>query len=147
MKTSNKLLEFKTEKIFHFIDFTSKAKEFLDSSKIEEGFLNVQILHTSAALILNENEPLLLEDIRNHLEESAPQEKDYKHDNLAKRTVNVCDNECKNGHSHCNAINLLSTITLCVIKGRLQLGQWQSLMLVELDSARHRKVQLQIIGK
>ncbi len=147
MKIKNKTLEFQTEKIFYFIDFTSEAEKFLDSCDIENGFLNVQIMHTSAGLVLNENEPFLLEDIRDHLEKSAPRSRDYKHNNLEERTVNVCENECENGHSHCNAIQLPATVTLNVVGGKLQLGQWQRIMLVELDRARHRKVQLQIIGE
>jgi len=147
MRAENKILEFKTKEIFDFIDFTSEIKEFVDGAGIESGLLNIQIMNTSAGLILNENEPLLLEDIKENLERRAPSDKEYRHDDLTKRTVNVCEDECRNGHSHCNAIYLPSTITLNITGGELQLGTWQSAMLVELDSARERKVQLQIIGE
>ncbi len=147
MKIKNKILEFQTKEIFDFIDFTNQLKDFVNLSGIKEGILNIQLLNTSAGLMINENEPLLLEDIKENLENRAPRSKNYRHDDLTKRTVNVCENECQNGHSHCNAIYLLTTITLNIIRGELQLGQWQSLMLVELDSARLRKVQLQAMGE
>ncbi len=146
MKIENRLLKFDTKKIFDFIDFTEKLKVFVKTSKIKEGILNIQLMHTSAGLIINENEPLLLEDIKEKLEDNAPQSKDYRHDDLTKRTVNVCVDECKNGHSHCNAIYLPTTITLNILNGVLQLGRWQSILLIELDSARHRTVQLQVMG-
>ncbi len=146
MKIKNELLKFKTKKIFDFIDFTEKLKKFVEVSEIKEGILNIQLMHTSAGLIINENEPLLLEDIKDKLEDTASQSKEYRHDDLTKRTVNVCVDECKNGHSHCNAIHLPSTITLNILNKKLQLGRWQSVLLVELDSARHRTVQLQVLG-
>lgn len=143
----NKTLEFQTEKAFHFIDFTKEVKEFAKVTGIKEGFLNIQIMHTSAGLILNENEPFLLEDIKENLENNAPRSKNYKHNDLTERTVNVCEDECQNGHSHCNAIHLPATVLLNIINGEVQFGQWQSILLVELDSARFRKVQLQVMGE
>ncbi len=147
MTIKDKILDFQTEKIYHFIDFTDKVKNFVKEAGISKGIINIQILNTSASILLNENEPLLLKDIEKKLENLSPKDNDYEHDNLLKRTVNVCENECKNGHSHCKAIHLPSTITLNVIKGKLQLGKWQSIMLLELDSARQRKVQFQLMGE
>ncbi len=147
MISQSKLLEFQTKDIFHFIDFTKKIKNFVEECDVKNGLVNIQIMHTSAGLIINENEPLLLEDIKEKFEENASQTQNYRHDDLTKRKVNVCDDECENGHSHCNAIYLQTTITLNIISGKLQLGQWQSVMLVELDRSRPRKIQLQLIGK
>ncbi len=147
MIIKDKLLKFHTDKIYKFIDFTDKIKDFIEESGVIKGIINIQILNTSASLILNENEPLLLKDIEKKLEELSPRNNNYEHDDLTKRTVNVCENECRNGHSHCNAIHLLSTITLNIIEKKLQLGIWQSVMLIELDSGRERKVQLQIMGE
>ncbi len=147
MTIKDKLLKFQTEKIYQFIDFTEKVKAFVKEERVQSGIINIQILHTSASLVFNENEPLLLGDIERKLENLSPKNDNYAHDDLTKRTVNVCDDECRNGHSHCNAIHLPSTITLNVIRGKLQLGRWQSIMLLELDSARQREVQLLFIGE
>ena len=147
MKTKNTTLSHQTKGLFDFIDVTSEVKKFVSESSVKNGLVNIQIMHTSAALIFNENEPLLLEDIKNNLEEQAPKSASYQHDNFDKRTVNVCKNECVNGHSHCKAIRLPSTVTLNLIDGKLQLGQWQSIILAELDSPRPRKIQVQVIGE
>jgi len=146
MKITNKTIEFQTKEALEFIDFTDKIEEFVKESQIKDGLVNIQILHTSAALIVNENEPLLLEDFKENLKKTAPKDLVYQHNDLTKRTVNVCPDECLNGHSHCRAIHLLVSATLNLIDGKLQLGQWQRIFLIELDRSRERKVQIQIIG-
>ena len=146
MKIENKTIEFRTKEIFDFVDVTHELKDFIKKSQIKDGLINVQILHTSAALIVNENEPLLIEDFKKNIESTALSAEIYKHDNLSIRTVNICKDECINGHSHCKAIHLLVNATLNIIGGELQLGQWQSVFLVELDRSRKRKIQMQIIG-
>lgn len=147
MKTANKTLEYQTKGEFDFIDITDQVKKFVEDCQIKNGLANIQIFHTSAALIVNENEPLLLEDIKRNLENCSSKSQNYEHDNFSKRTVNVCNDECVNGHSHCKAIHLSFNATLNVIEGKLQLGQWQSIIFVELDRPRPRKIQIQVIGE
>ena len=146
MNIKNKTIEFQTKDLFDFVDFTDKVEEFIKESKVKDGIVNIQILHTSAALVCNENEPLLIEDFKKNIENSASSSDIYQHDNLTIRTVNVCDNECINGHSHCKALHLLVNVVLNIVGEKLQLGRWQRVFLVELDRPRKRKIQMQIIG-
>ena len=146
MKIFNKTIAVKSKGLFDFIDITEKIKEFVSESQIKNGLINIQILHTSAALIVNENEPLLIEDFKKNLEEIAPKDSKYQHDNLKKRTVNICPKECINGHSHCKAIHLLVNATLNLMNNELQLGEWQRIFIAELDRPRERKIQVQIMG-
>jgi len=143
----SKTIEFKTLKTLDFIDITEKIEEFIKESQIKNGLVNVQILHTSAALMVNENEPLLIEDFKRNIENIAKSTENYNHDDFDRRTVNMCDNECRNGHSHCKAIYFLVNTTLNLIDKKLQLGQWQRVFLVEMDRPRPRKIQIQIIGE
>lgn len=147
MKTANKILEYQTKEMFDFRDITDQVKDFIKESQISNGLVNIQSFHTTAVLILNENEPLLIEDIKKNLEKTAPESIDYNHDDFSRRTVNMCDDECANGHSHCKALHLSANITLNLIDGKLQLGTWQRMLFVELDRARPRKVQIQILGE
>lgn len=146
MKILNKTIEFQTKDKFDFIDITDKVKDFVAKSQLKDGLVNVQILHTSAAIILNENEPLLIEDFKNNLEKTASKTLNYQHNDLNKRTVNICPDEYINGHSHCQAIHLLVNVTLNLINGKIQFGQWQRILIVELDHSRKRQVQIQILG-
>jgi secondary thiamine-phosphate synthase enzyme len=148
MATAIKEFNIKTKGKFDFIDLTERVKDFVRKSKIKNGFVNIQTLHTTASVFVNENEPLLLQDFKNHLEEMAPQKsKNYNHDDFERRTVNLCNDECKNGHSHCKAIHLPVNITLNLINNEIQLGQWQRILFVELDKAKERKVQIQAMGE
>ncbi len=147
MKVRNKTIEYKTKGEFDFIDATNDVKSFVKESGIKNGLVNVQSLHTTIAVILNENEPLLIEDMKKNLESTGSKGLTYNHDDFGRRTVNLCDGECANGHSHCRAIHLPSSIVLNLIDGKIQLGQWQSVMIVELDRPKERRIQIQVIGE
>ena len=147
MKIVNTTIELQTKQEFDFIDLTDTVKAFVKESQIKNGFLNIQTLHTTAAIIVNEKEPLLLEDFKRHLENLSPKTLKYNHDDFKKRTVNLCADECINGHSHCKAILLSVNVSLNLIKGEIQFGQWQRILLVELDRTRKRKIQIQILGE
>lgn len=146
VKIKSKILEFKTKKEFEFIDFTEKVLDFVKEAKIKGGLVNIQSLHTTATVIVNENEPLLIEDMKKNFREVAKKDIYYGHNDFGIRTVNMCDDECKNGHSHCLAAYMPTNVTLNLIDGKFQLGQWQRIFLIELDHSRPRKVQIQIVG-
>lgn len=147
MNIIHKTLEFQTKGEFDFIDFTDEIKKFITDSQIKNGLVNIQTLHTTASLFLNENEPLLLNDFKTHLSQISPKNAVYNHDDFKRRTVNICENECVNGHSHCAALHFPSNLVLNVIDNKLQLGQWQRIFLVELDKSKLRKAQIQIVGE
>jgi len=145
--TKNKTIEINSKEQFDIVDLTDKIESFVKESGIKDGLVNIQTLHTSAAILVQENEPLLLEDIKKSLERIAPQDIDYSHDDFDKRTMNMCDDECRNGHSHCKAVSLPTSVTLNLVDSKLQLGTWQRVMFIELDRARSRKIQVQILGE
>ena len=145
--TKNKIIEIKSKEQFDIVDLTDEIVSFVKESKIKNGLVNIQSLHTTAVVFVQENEPLLLEDIKKSLERIAPQNIDYNHDDFGRRTVNMCDDECRNGHSHCKAVCLPTVVTLNLIEGEIQLGTWQKILFIELDRARPRKIQIQILGE
>lgn len=147
MKISHKTLEFQTKGEFDFIDFTNEVEKFVSTSRIKNGLVNIQIMHTTASLFLNENEPLLLEDFKKHLSRISPKSAAYNHNDFTKRSVNMCDGECQNGHSHCEALHFPSNLVLNIADGKMQLGQWQRIFLTELDKPKLRKVQIQVMGE
>jgi secondary thiamine-phosphate synthase enzyme len=65
---------------------------------------------------------------------------------MASRTVNLAPDERANGHAHCRALLLGPTALLNVADGRLQLGRWQRVFLVELDGPRRREISVQVLG-
>jgi secondary thiamine-phosphate synthase enzyme len=130
-----------------FIDLTDRLEALVAQSGIRFGFVNVQSLHTTAGIVVNENEPLLLSDFAKVLERSAPAHAVYRHDDLALRTVNLTADERVNGHAHCRALILGLSACINVIYGRLHLGAWQRVFLVELDGPRDREISVLILGE
>ncbi|HEX4945468.1 MAG TPA: secondary thiamine-phosphate synthase enzyme YjbQ [Blastocatellia bacterium] len=142
----HRTLQFHTQEALQFIDLTALLLQFVDDSGISHGFLNVQTRHTTTAIIINENEPLLLEDLKKSLERLAPSTVSYQHDDFDIRTENLTPDERPNGHAHCKALFLRSSETLNIVNGELDLGRWQRVFLLELDDARPRTVSLTILG-
>lgn len=135
-----------TEHPTQFIDLTLDLETFVAASGVDAGLLNVQSLHTTAAIVVNEHEPLLLTDIAGLLDRLAPADDIYRHDNITLRTVNCVLGEPPNGHSHCRALLLGSAAALNVVSGALHLGRWQRVFLVELDGPRVRDVSFLLLG-
>ena len=130
-----------------FIDLTDRLASLVAASGIRAGLINVQSLHTTLGIIVNEHEPLLLADFATLLEKTAPRQAGYRHDDAAVRTVNLTAGERVNGHAHCQALLLAPSACLNVVDGRLRLGQWQRVFVVELDGPRKREISVAILGE
>jgi secondary thiamine-phosphate synthase enzyme len=136
-----------TEQPTEFIDLTESLEELLAESRIVTGFVNVQSLHTTAAIVVNEGEPLLLDDFECFLRKTAPDDVPYLHDDETIRTVNLNPGERPNGSSHCRALLLGTSACLNIVSGRLLLGRWQRVFLAELDGPRSRDISVLVIGE
>ena len=136
-----------TERPMEFIDLTDRVEAIAAQTGIHAGLVNVQSLHTTTAVVINEHEPLLLADFDALLARTAPCGESYRHDDMRVRTVNVVPGERANGHAHCRALLLPSSAVINVADGRLQLGRWQRIFLVELDGPRERDVSVMVFGE
>ena len=139
-------LEYTTEIGPSFLDITEDVHRAVEDSGLRWGHVTIFSNHTTAAIRLQENEPLLIEDLKDFLRRIAPQEGYYRHNDFEIRTVNMHADEPKNGHSHCQHVLLSSSETVPLLDGRLQLGQFQSVFLIELCQARERRVTVSIMG-
>jgi secondary thiamine-phosphate synthase enzyme len=139
-------LRLRTTQATEFIDLTDRLARLVDEWGLRIGVINVQTLHTTAAIVVNEHEPLLLQDFRALLERTAPEAASYSHDDMSRR-AGVPDGERANGHAHCRALMLPSSACLTVADGRLLLGRWQRVFFVELDGPRTREITVLMIGE
>jgi len=146
MRIYHELILLKTQECLQFIDLTDRVAGVVQKSGVRNGFVNIQTKHTTTAIVVNENEPLLLEDMKRVLEKIVPQHVEYQHNNFSIRTVNLCPGEYDNGHSHCKAMLLGTSETLNILNGKIQLGRWQRIFFIELDRARERTVSIMVIG-
>lgn len=147
MKTRTYRISLDTTKAPEFIDITDRVCGFIQDSQVLSGFAVVYSKHTTAAIKINENEPLLLKDMGEFLERMASRNGDYGHNDFSIRTVNMTEDECPNGHAHCQHLLLGTSENIPIIDGQLQFGRWQRIFLIELDMPRPREVLVQVIGE
>ena len=147
MITKSFCKKFETKCAPEFIDITEWVAQCVAESEIANGFAVVYSKHTTAAIKINENEPLLLQDMAEFLEKISPRENGYQHNNFDIRTVNMNDDESPNGHAHLQHLLLGTSETVPVIDGEMQFGTYQSVFFIELDHPRLREVMVQVVGE
>ena len=122
---------------------TERPTEFIDLTEHVEEI----IARSPAAIVVNEGEPLLLDDFECFLRRNAPDDVPYLHDDETIRTVNLNPGERPNGSSHCRALMLGTSACLNIVSGHLLLGRWQRVFLAELDGPRSRDISVLVIGE
>jgi secondary thiamine-phosphate synthase enzyme len=133
-KVSNAKLNFTTAGELEFVDLTDKVTEFVSESGIRNGIVHAFAPHATGVLILTENDPDLIEDIRKFIENLVPTHGGYKHPS--------------NAHSHLRSMLLPPDKTMPIIDGHVQFGTWQSLLFLETDVyPRNRTIILQALGE
>ncbi len=146
MKLHREVLQMCADEAPEFIDITAYVLDVVEASGVEHGTVTVFSRHTTAAVKINENEPLLLQDMACFLERFAPQDADYRHNDFEIRTANMTEDECPNGHAHCQHLLLSASETIPIVEGRAILGRWQSVFVIELDRPREREIVIQVQG-
>jgi len=139
-------LELETTAAPGFHDITEEVCAVVADSGVSHGYVTVFSVHTTAAIRINENEPLLLRDMARTLRQIAPSNAYYEHNDFGRRTVNMNEDECANGHSHCQHLFLSSSETIPVVNGAPALGQYQSIFVIELDHPKVRQVLVTVVG-
>ena len=147
MKTQSFCLNVNTQKAPEFIDITDWVCQCVAQSKVSNGFAVVYSKHTTAAVKINENEPLLLQDMVSFLEKFSPRNGGYQHNDFSIRTVNMNPDEAPNGHAHLQHLLMGTSETVPVIDGLMQFGRYQSIFFIELDHPRSREVMVQVVGE
>ncbi len=147
MKHQSFCLRVDTQKAPEFIDITDWVSQCVAQSKVSNGFAVVYSKHTTAAVKINENEPLLLQDMAKFLEKFSPRKGSYSHNDFSIRTVNMTPDEAPNGHAHLQHLLLGTSETVPVIDGLMQFGRYQSIFFIELDHPRTREVMVQVVGE
>ena len=129
-----------------FIDLTERVVDAVGRAGVDAGVCVVYSKHTTAAIAINEKEPLLIEDMEHFLDRIAAREAYYGHNDFTIRTMHMHEDECPNGHSHCQHLFLGTSEHIPIVNGRLVFGEWQRVFLIELDMARSREVLIQVMG-
>ena len=115
-----------------FYDFTDQTISWLNKQKIKNGNLNINILHTSASLVVQENaDPDVLYDLKHFFDQLVPMDnKLYKH------TVEGKDDM----PAHIKSALTNNQLTLSIKDKKIMLGTWQGLYLFEHRLERHTRI-------
>lgn len=135
-RTYNEVFKVSTSKRFELVDITHIVEEVVRRSGIRNGLCIVFVPHATAAVIVNENEPRLIDDIITFVKEFTQVSRDWKH--------NLIDD---NAHAHIGSAIIASHRLFPIINGSLVRGTWQNIFLLEMDGPRpNRNVYITIIG-
>lgn len=117
------------------VDVTPMVERAVRASGVVEGLALVHTPHTTTAVVVNEREGRLTQDLLDWTARVAPEGAGYRHDGTD-----------GNAHAHLRGMMLGSSASVPVVGGRLALGTWQSVLLVELDGPRDRRLNVQVVG-
>jgi secondary thiamine-phosphate synthase enzyme len=131
-------LELGTEGDADVIDISGAVASLIDAHGVEHGTVAVFVRGSTAAITTMEYEPGGVHDLRQLLDRLVPAEGDYEHNRL---------NHDTNSHAHQRASLIGPSEVIPVVDGRMALGTWQQLVLVDFDdSPRRRTVIVQLSG-
>jgi secondary thiamine-phosphate synthase enzyme len=130
-----------TDQRVEVIDLTNRVMELVRQFDIREGLVSIWSMHTTCTLFINEYQIALLADITRFLERMVARDAEYLHND-----PNHSDCDRMNADSHLRAMLLGHNLTLQISGGEVVLGQWQRVLMAELDGPRARSLRVQIFG-
>jgi len=140
-------VDLQTIQPIQLIDVTERVADCVERLGPWDGTVTIFSRHTTAAVRIQEAEPLLLADLEAFLVQLAPPDAPYGHNDFDVRTEHMHPDERPNGHSHCLHFLLGASASVPVVDGIMQLGSWQRIFFVELDGPRaDRQLQIQLTG-
>jgi secondary thiamine-phosphate synthase enzyme len=145
MKIHKQKIEVKSTTQIEFIDLTDKVEDIIVKSGVRQGQVLIYSPHTTAGIVINHNESMLLQDFMRVLYRIVPVSDRYSHD-LFELNRSAKSDGRSNGHSHCKIMVVGISQTVPVERGKMMLTEKQSIFLAEMDGARTRDIIVQVMG-
>jgi secondary thiamine-phosphate synthase enzyme len=138
LKVVTKEIRVSTSSRFQLVDITREVERVVEESGVRNGLALIFAPHATAAVVLNEHEAGLMEDIIQKIVEfTEPGHSKWRH--------NTIDD---NAHAHIGSALFGQERVLPVVNGRLVRGIWQNVFLVEMDGPRReRSVLVTVMGE
>ncbi len=140
MPTQTNRFQVQTQGNNHVLNITDAVAQAVDRAGLTNGVATVFVVGSTAGISTTEYEPGLADhDLEKAFEGIAPQDGTYVHEQTW---------HDDNGHSHVRATLLGPSITVPVVEGRLTLGTWQQIILIDFDTRpRRREIIVQTLGE
>lgn len=130
-----------TDQRVELVDLTNRIMDFARRFNVREGLVSLWSMHTTCAVFINEFQTALLTDIKAFLEKMVARDEEWMHNN-----PDHSDCDRMNADAHLRALLLGHSLTLQISGGEVVLGQWQRILMAELDGPRARTLRIQIFG-
>jgi secondary thiamine-phosphate synthase enzyme len=130
-----------TDQRVELVDLTNTIMELVRRFSVREGLVSIWSMHTTCTLLINEFQTALLSDIKKFLEQMVARDAEYMHND-----PNHSDCDRMNADSHLRAMLLGHSLALQISGGEVVLGQWQRILMAELDGPRARSLRIQVFG-
>ena len=117
-----------------FSNITNQVEDIVRRSGVENGICTVFGIGSTSAVLINEDEPMLLQDLKNSLEKFVPEREIYQHS--------------ENAHSHIKSTFIGNSQTVPIKEGKLLLGTWQEVIAANFDvDSREREFVVTVVGE
>jgi secondary thiamine-phosphate synthase enzyme len=136
MKVKIKEIKVETNERIQLIDITNQVEKFVKESEIKNGLCLISSLHSTTAIIINENESGLIQDILYEVQKVFPKDEKWLHNRID-----------DNADSHLASAFIGSSKTFPIKDGKIIRGTWQNIFLLELDGPRIRRIILEALGE
>lgn len=137
MKIYNERITLQSTKRREVFDITTQVKAAMEKSGFRDGIILVSALHSNTAVVVNDNEPGLLEDLAAWLEQIAPERDDFHHKGRFESS----------SAAHFQSLLLHHQSIVPFSDGRIDLGPWQTVLFVELDGLRPKAILVKVMGE
>jgi secondary thiamine-phosphate synthase enzyme len=137
MKIYNEHITIQSQKPREVFNITPQVKAAMEKSGFRDGMILVSSLHSNSAVIVNDNEPGLLEDLDAWLGQIAPVRDDFKHKGRFESNAAI----------HFQSLLLHHQAIVAFTEAKLDLGPWQSVLFVELDGLRPKRILVKVMGE
>jgi len=139
MRIEDFTLTIPTKGFCHVVDITRQVQERVDQTGFQMGQVTVFIVGSTAGITAVEYEPGLVNDLEELFNRLAPPTMDYHHEQTW---------QDGNGFSHVRASLLKPSLTIPLSHGRMRLGTWQQIVLIDFDNrSRDREIAIQVLGE
>ena len=136
MKTHTEYLKFNTEEKIQFVRITDEVEKVVEKSGVKEGFVLVNPMHITAAVIVNDNEGGIIQDYIATLQRLVPYDAKYNH--------NVGED---NAAAHIWRQLMAHQVVLPITNGKLDFGPWEQVFYCEFDGGRRKRVLVKVLGE
>ena len=137
MKSYREEIWFRTEQRRAYVNITPEVEGAVKKSGIREGLVLVNAMHITASVYINDDEPGLLKDYDDFLENLAPQEGTYRHNDTGE----------DNGDAHIKRQLMGREVVVAITNGKLDFGPWEQIFYAEFDGRRRKRVLIKVIGE